>query len=124
MTSFSGNHSYHFFIRRKSDCALHESRLTSNPGGMRSYEVTIIIQHDPMVVDSFDFSRQLQCNWFRHLRKTVTHSPIPVLSLTESRVAYPGAEVDVWMDVQKGRFQFFPVIYKIHLNSIFTMIKT
>jgi hypothetical protein len=76
--------------------------MISAEPGMRSYEITVIIQHDALVVDAFDFSKGLQCNWFRHLRKTVTHSPIPVLSLSESRVAYPGAPIDVWMNVQKG----------------------
>lgn len=99
------NRSHNFIIKRKSNCSLEESRPTDNEPGMRSYGITLIIQHDPSFVDSHDLSRQLQCNWFRHLRRTITHSPIPVLSLAESRLAYPGEQVNVWMDVQRGKLK-------------------
>ena len=76
-------------------------------------ENTIIIQHDPMVQDSWDAARKITCDWQSKLEKMVTFAPFPVADLqgvAEIKFAGSGDNVKTRMEIQVGRGPFAPTL--------------
>ena len=76
-------------------------------------ENTIIIQHDPMVQDSWDSARKITCDWQSKLEKMVTFAPFPVADLqgvAEIKFAGSGDNVKTRMEIQVGRGPFAPTL--------------
>merc|ERR1719438_381998 len=72
-------------------------------------ENTIIIQHDPMVQDSWDAARKITCDWQSKLEKMVTFAPFPVADLQGvAEIKFPGSgdNVKTRMEIQVGRGPF------------------
>ena len=76
-------------------------------------ENTIIVQHDPMVQDSWDSARKITCDWQSKLEKMVTFAPFPVADLqgvAEIKFAGSGDNVKTRMEIQVGRGPFAPTL--------------
>ena len=76
-------------------------------------ENTVIVQHDPMVQDSWDSARKITCDWQSKLEKMVTFAPFPVADLqgvAEIKFAGSGDNVKTRMEIQVGRGPFAPTL--------------